>query len=270
MKILLFSLALFSTAPQKNGYTNIHGTKVNESKAKGELIKTLSKSHDPEKIKEIFGDKRLKVGIVTDEGVARGMEYWHEHEIDLIMASGIYKVPAEAIIAIMWVESSFGKNVGRRPAFNTFYEAYLVNPERKESTQKEMDALLRISELTGKDTFDIPGSSAGAIGIPQFMPSSYFTLAVDGNDDGVIDLFNHSDAIFSIANYLSKSGWGESTDSREAAVHAYNHSNVYVNDVLDCMRALAEAKGKKDREEREEQERLQQEQQEQSKQEQTQ
>ncbi|HPU23830.1 MAG TPA: lytic transglycosylase domain-containing protein, partial [Candidatus Kapabacteria bacterium] len=79
---------------------------------------------------------------------------------------------------------------------------------------------------------DIYGSWAGAFGIPQFLPSSYVKYAIDGNNDGVVDLFNLSDAVFSVANYLKSHGWGEMLSEQRKAIFAYNNSTAYVDAVM--------------------------------------
>ena len=81
---------------------------------------------------------------------------------------------------------------------------------------------------------EIKGSYAGAMGISQFMPSNIPELAKDGNNDGSIDLFNHADAIASIAFFLKRHGWKPGISKKKArkVVHHYNHSDQYVAAVL--------------------------------------
>jgi membrane-bound lytic murein transglycosylase B len=90
------------------------------------------------------------------------------------------------------------------------------------------------------DPVAIKGSYAGAMGISQFMPSNIPELAKDGNNDGSIDLFNHADAIASIAFYLKHHGWkpGISRQKAEKVVHHYNHSERYVDTVLKISKLL--------------------------------
>jgi len=72
----------------------------------------------------------------------------------------------------------------------------------------------------------------GAFGFPQFLPSSYLVYAIDGDEDGTIDLFNSADAIYSTALYLHEVGWGKSRKSQFQALYAYNHEKEYVRTVL--------------------------------------
>ena len=86
----------------------------------------------------------------------------------------------------------------------------------------------------------IRGSYAGAIGIPQFMPSNIISLGVDGDKNGRVDLFNHPDAILSVANYLHRYGWKPGLDKEKAyrVLFYYNHSKYYVNTLLQIAKRL--------------------------------
>jgi membrane-bound lytic murein transglycosylase B len=91
----------------------------------------------------------------------------------------------------------------------------------------------------------IPGSFYGAIGIAQFMPSQVLRHGVDGNGDGVVDLFVLEDALFSMGNYLMANGWRGSMRSqrkRRRAIYNYNHSRIYVNTVLAVADHLEEGR----------------------------
>ena len=78
------------------------------------------------------------------------------------------------------------------------------------------------------------GSWAGAFGMPQFIPTSYWDYAVDGNKDSRVDLFNADDAIFSIGNYLQRFGWesGLPEEKKKKVLRRYNNSGLYVDTVL--------------------------------------
>lgn len=78
------------------------------------------------------------------------------------------------------------------------------------------------------DALSIHGSYAGAFGISQFIPDSYVRWAIDGNNDGKVDLFILEDAVFSAANYLKLHGWTDDPQDQYDAIWGYNHSNAYV------------------------------------------
>lgn len=98
----------------------------------------------------------------------------------------------------------------------------------------EVVALFEIARRRKVDIFEIRGSTAGAFGIPQFLPSSYLRFAVDGNCNGVISLFEPVDALFSTANYLKQHGWKErlTPSAKHAVILKYNNSLAYADTVL--------------------------------------
>ncbi len=94
--------------------------------------------------------------------------------------------------------------------------------------------MLKYSAREKLDPFNIPGSYAGALGLSQFLPSNALRLAKDGNNDGAIDLFQHPDAIYSIANFLKHYGWDPDISKQKAykVLYKYNHSKPYVTTLL--------------------------------------
>jgi membrane-bound lytic murein transglycosylase B len=104
----------------------------------------------------------------------------------------------------------------------------------------ELKALLTYARREGIDPTSINGSYAGAMGIAQFMPSNVLAYAKDGDQDGRVDLFNHADAITSIASYLKHYGWKPGLTEKAAGkvVYHYNHSKYYVNTVLKITKQL--------------------------------
>jgi membrane-bound lytic murein transglycosylase B len=99
---------------------------------------------------------------------------------------------------------------------------------------RELSALLELKNTHGIQPGSLKGSVMGAIGWPQFLPSSLLKFGADGNGDGRIDLYNAEDAIFSTANYFRGHGWCEAKfpSDREAVIWDYNHSKAYVRIVL--------------------------------------
>jgi membrane-bound lytic murein transglycosylase B len=89
------------------------------------------------------------------------------------------------------------------------------------------------------DPFSVLGSTHGAFGLLQFIPSSFLVFAVDGNGDGVIDLFNPDDAFHSTGNYLSKFGWDMKDEKKQRkALWRYNHDRIYVDVVTKYAKAI--------------------------------
>lgn len=173
-----------------------------------------------------------------------------------------YQVPGEVAASIMWIETRYGEYFGKHKAaanlasmaaaasdFNVVRDAVRdVNQDReseaflKEYAVKrgdwaldELTALMRYCFDNGHDPTAINGSIYGAIGWGQFMPSNLPKHGVDGDGDGRVDLFNKTDAIYSIGNFLKNHGWKPGTmteDERRAVIMKYNKSGVYVNTVL--------------------------------------
>jgi membrane-bound lytic murein transglycosylase B len=102
---------------------------------------------------------------------------------------------------------------------------------------EELKALIRFSGREGLDPATIKGSYAGAMGIPQFMPSNALTLARDGSKDGKVDLFDHQDAIFSVANYLKHHGWKPGI-SRQRSTRFSSATTAATTTWTPCSRCL--------------------------------
>ena len=100
--------------------------------------------------------------------------------------------------------------------------------------RKQLNALKKIYEIYNINVFKIKGSWAGAFGYPQFIPTTFLNFAVDGNNDGIIDLNNFPDSIFSISNYLKKNGWKRclSYKKKYKVILRYNYSRLYAETVL--------------------------------------
>jgi membrane-bound lytic murein transglycosylase B len=139
---------------------------------------------------------------------AGGLRFWEENGALLQRAEAIYGVPAEIIVAIIGVETSYGQNTGSFSVLEALASLAFDYPPRAEFFRSELENFLLLARENGDDPLAIQGSYAGAMGIPQFMPSSQRNYAVDFDGDGRVDL-RHStaDAIGSVARYLQKYGW---------------------------------------------------------------
>lgn len=146
--------------------------------------------------------------FITPHRIKNGVKYWKKHKNDLLSAQKQFGVPASVIVAIIGVESNYGqfsKHFNELDALTTLAFYY---PKRGRFFQKELKQYLLLTREQKIDPTTLYGSYAGALGIPQFMPSSYKHYGVDFSGNGKVDLLNdHKDAIGSIANYLKKNGW---------------------------------------------------------------
>lgn len=146
--------------------------------------------------------------FLTEERVQRGLAFWSEHADTLARAEATHGVPAEMIVAIIGVETRYGANKGRNRVVDALATLGFDYPPRAPFFRKELREFLALSKEAGLDPLATFGSYAGAMGYPQFMPSSWRKLAVDFDGDGRRDLINNPvDAIGSVANYFQANGW---------------------------------------------------------------
>ena len=148
-----------------------------------------------------------RAGQLTDARLRGGLEYWQRHAGALTRARVEYGVPEEIIVATIGIETFYGRNIGSHPAFDALATLAFLYPQRAELFRGELVQFLLFARESGDNPLRYKGSYAGALGIPQFLPSSYRRHAVDFNNDGKRDLWDHADAIGSIANYYQAYGW---------------------------------------------------------------
>ncbi|HEY1059597.1 MAG TPA: lytic murein transglycosylase B [Limnobacter sp.] len=144
--------------------------------------------------------------------IRKGVRFWLDNEEALKKAEAQYGVPQEVIVAIIGVETIYGEHTGNfrvLDALSTLAFAYPSGQkDRSGFFQDELGAFFVLCKKMNLDPLDVKGSYAGAVGLGQFMPSSWLNFAVDGNSDGTIDLFHsRKDAIDSVANFLKVHGW---------------------------------------------------------------
>lgn len=152
--------------------------------------------------------KDYRPNFLNEDRVQKGVEFWNQYAAVLDRAEKTYGVPPEMIIAILGVETKYGGNKGRNRVIDALTTLGLDYPPRAPFFRKELREFLILSKENGLDPLSTYGSYAGAMGYPQFMPSSWRNLAVDFDGDGRRDLINSPvDAIGSIANYFKANGW---------------------------------------------------------------
>jgi membrane-bound lytic murein transglycosylase B len=146
--------------------------------------------------------------FVESTRIGRGLAFWSRHADALARAEEAYGVPAEIIVAIIGVETIYGKHTGRFHVFNALTTLSFDYPARADLFRGELEALLLLAREEGRDPWSYLGSYAGAIGLPQFLPSSLRNYAVDFDGDGRIDLAGSADdAVGSVARFLRAHGW---------------------------------------------------------------
>jgi membrane-bound lytic murein transglycosylase B len=146
--------------------------------------------------------------FITEQNIKNGAIFWKENEKTLKEAEKQYGVPPEIIVGILGVETKYGKNTGNFPVLEALTTLAFDYPKRAPFFKKELEEYLLLVKEQQFDPFELKGSYAGAMGIPQFISSSYRNFAVDFHQKGQKDILtNNADAIGSVANYFKLNGW---------------------------------------------------------------
>ncbi len=147
--------------------------------------------------------------------IAAGARFWRDNAATLARAEAEYGVPPEIVVGIIGVETIYGRNMGNFRVIDAlatlsfdFPQAHPRAAERQAFFRSELESFLSTESRTAEDPLTPLGSYAGAMGMPQFMPSSMAKYAVDFDGDGRIDLVNNpADVIGSVASYFKGFGW---------------------------------------------------------------
>src|SRR5687767_2883737 len=151
---------------------------------------------------------RYRGKFLTKGRINAGVHFWDANEDTLSRAETEFGVPAEVILGILGVETAFGRNTGSFRVVDALATIAFDGPRRQEYFREELKELLLLARELSLDPLAIKGSYAGAMGLPQFMPSSYRRHAVDFDGNGSVDLVGSpADAIGSVAKYLKAYGW---------------------------------------------------------------
>ena len=188
----------------------------NEQFSRKELEGLLGKAQKTERVLELISrpaEKRMEWKdyrkiFMTPERIDQGVEFWLAHAGTLAKAEKEYGVPASVIIAIIGVETYYGRLTGGFKVLDALSTLSFDYPPRSKFFTGQLKEFLILVREQGLDPHELTGSYAGAMGIPQFMPSSYRAYAVDFTGDGQSDIWQQEeDAIGSVANYLKENGW---------------------------------------------------------------
>jgi len=140
--------------------------------------------------------------------VEAGAAWWHAHADDLARAEERYGVPAEIIVAILGIETFYGRNTGKYRTLDALATLAFDYPRRAAFFRGELRQFLLLARELGTSPLAAKGSFAGALGVPQFMPGSYRSFAVDVDGSGRADLWKSpADIVGSVANYLARHDW---------------------------------------------------------------
>lgn len=174
-----------------------------EAERKDSILEAISRP--AEKTKPWYDYREI---FVTDKRERQGLEFYAEHRDTLARAERETGVPAEIIVAVIGVETYYGRITGSYRVIDALSTLAFDYPRRSEFFTSELKNFLILTRDQGLDPLELKGSYAGAMGYGQFMPSSYRSYAIDFDGDELIDIWNNPvDAIGSVANYFKAHGW---------------------------------------------------------------
>ena len=224
--LLLFLFSSFATASSKINYSkkwevkrfinHLHKefgySKKNlkylfKSVRRNPKLTTFCSSSVPKKTKKEGSWERYKRIHIGKNHINLGIKFMKKHQKSLDEAYKRFGVPPEYITAIIGIESYYGNNCGRYYVFDQLTHLAFRKHRRKKFYKAQLEEFLRICFKEKLNPKKIKGSSSGAIGLAQFMPSNYQHFGIDLNHDGKIRLNNPADAIGSIGNYFKKNRW---------------------------------------------------------------
>ena len=152
--------------------------------------------------------ERYRPRFLNERRINWGVQFWQENQVALARARATYGVPEEIIVAIIGVETEYGRNMGSFRVLEALATLAFYYPRRADFFRTELEQFLLLARENGMDPVNVRGSFAGAIGIPQFMPGSQRRYAVDFDGDRKVDLYGSvDDAIGSVARFLEQHGW---------------------------------------------------------------
>lgn len=251
-----FLVVLLLWVPASPGWAAIEPS--HQERLEGLLQRLQDRGFSGEELSRSFDDNRVTLypeilerrgkglnyrarqfGLFTKKSVKEGRAVLKTNRPLLQKIEAAYGVDREVLVAIMRVETNFGRAKGKHPVFNSLLTLALIENRRSAWAEGELEQLLLLAREQDRDPLSIRGSWAGAFGLPQFIPSSYRKYGADGNRDGKVDLDILSDAFASVANYLKAAGWDRRNPlKKKEAVYAYNHCDNYVQAVLDYAWAI--------------------------------
>ncbi|MEM7376074.1 MAG: lytic murein transglycosylase B [Pseudomonadota bacterium] len=151
---------------------------------------------------------RYRPIFLKPDRAEQGAAFYREHRDAIDAAAARHGLPAEIIAAIIGVESRYGRYKGKHPALRSLATLAFDYAPRGGFFTRELEAFLLLTREEALDPMTVKGSYAAAMGMPQFISSSYRAYAVDGDGDGRRDLFNNiDDVVHSVANYFGAHGW---------------------------------------------------------------
>ncbi len=179
--------------------------------------------------------------FLTEKRLRQGLQFWREQRPWLEKMQADYGVPIEYVVAIIGVETYYGRITGNYRVVDALSTLAFDYPARSPFFTKELEHFLLLAKEQNLDPATLKGSYAGAMGYGQFMPSSYRAYAVDYNNDGVADIWaDPADAIGSVANYFVRHGWQRGEGVVVRARISADYSSEGVNKLVKPALTLAQ------------------------------
>lgn len=151
---------------------------------------------------------RYRKNFLSPSRVKNGLKFWNAHADLFERAEKRFGISQAVLAAIVGVETNYGKRPGKIRVLDSLYTQAFHYPERRRFGRAQLEDFLVLALKEGLDPLGVKGSYAGAMGQPQFIPSSYRAYAVDFDGDGRRDLWNsEADVVGSVANYFALHGW---------------------------------------------------------------
>ena len=198
-------------------------------KISGTVLKAISRPAEKlvwHKYRDIF---------IRKERIRAGIKFFKKHKNTLERAEKEFGVPAEIIVAIIGVETFYGKNKGRYRVLDSLATLAFDYPKRSKFFRSELEHYLLLTREQDIDPLTLKGSYAGAMGIPQFIASSYRNYAIDFDGDGRADIWNNpDDAIGSVANYFNQHDW---LSGQAITAHATAMNDEYRNIASEVLKS---------------------------------
>ena len=187
---------------------------------------------------------RYRPIFIQSARIESGVRFWQQNREVLSLAESEFGVPAEIIVAIIGVETRYGDVTGSYKVINSLSTLAFDYPTRSTFFRSELEQFLLLTREQGFDPLTLEGSYAGAMGIPQFISSSFRNYAVDFNKDGVIDIWNNiDDAVGSVGNYLMRHGWERKEKIAMPAVVKGDKYKTFINTELKPQNNILELAG---------------------------